>query len=195
MACFARSCWAWAGAISAVTFAAGSIPRAASRVCLAAVPLVVFFSRMRLYMRRWTVISKKAASMLSLLSQGELPGMAGQKRTLGLPGRPLTFPRPWENEEDMTLLFDDTKKLEKAIGEEATRAVLNIVESAKGEAVIGAATKEDLAKVEGTVRADIARVEGQIKNLAMQVKLLIVLTLIAIAMFSPNLAALIKFAK
>lgn len=95
----------------------------------------------------------------------------------------------------MTLLFDDTKKLEKAIGEEATRAVLNIVESAKGEAVIGAATKEDLAKVEGTVRADIARVEGQIKNLAMQVKLLIVLTLIAIAMFSPNLAALIKFAK
>ena len=91
----------------------------------------------------------------------------------------------------MTLLFDDTKKLEKAVGEEATRAILNIVENAKSEAATGTATKADIADV----RTDIAKLDGKIDKLAMQVKLLIVLTLIAIAMFSPNLAGLIKFAK
>lgn len=102
----------------------------------------------------------------------------------------------------MTLLFDDTKRLEKAIGEEATRAVLNIVEASKGEAL----TKGDLAEVAGVIREDIARLEGKMgtrfaeakgrtDKLAMQVKLLIVLALIAIAMFSPNLAALVKLAR
>jgi len=91
----------------------------------------------------------------------------------------------------MTLLFDDTKKLEKAIGEEATRAVLSIVENAKSEAATGTATKADLADV----RTDIAKLDGKIDKLAMQVKLLIVLALIAIAMFSPNLAALVKLSR
>jgi len=40
----------------------------------------------------------------------------------------------------MTLLFDETKTLEKAVGEEATRAILTIVEASKNEA----ATKADL---------------------------------------------------
>jgi len=91
----------------------------------------------------------------------------------------------------MTLLFDDTKTLEKAVGEDATRAILHIVEATKSEAMVGAATKADL----GDVRTDIAKLDGKIDKLAMQVKLLIILALIAIAMFSPNLAALVKMAK
>lgn len=89
------------------------------------------------------------------------------------------------------LLFDETKKLEKAIGEEATRSLLTIVENAKSEAAAGVATKADL---EG-LKTDIAKLDGKIDKLGMQVKLLIVLTLIAIALFSPNLAALVKLAK
>jgi len=91
----------------------------------------------------------------------------------------------------MTLLFDDTKRLEKAIGEEATRAVLNIVEATKGEA----ATKGDMEKLRGESREEFANVRGDIKRLEMQIRLLIILALIAIAMFSPNLAALVKLAK
>ncbi|MFU2207237.1 hypothetical protein [Solidesulfovibrio sp. C21] len=91
----------------------------------------------------------------------------------------------------MTLLFDDTKKLEKALGEEATRAILNIVESSRGEA----ATKADVEKLRGETREDFARVRGDIRRLEMQIRLLILLALVAIAMFSPNLAALLKFAK
>ncbi|HML54296.1 MAG TPA: hypothetical protein PKC79_09390 [Solidesulfovibrio magneticus] len=102
----------------------------------------------------------------------------------------------------MTLLFDDTKALEKAVGEEAARAILHIVEAAKEEAL----TKGDLAEVASVIREDILRLEGKMDTrfaeaqgkadkLAMQVKLLIVLALLAIAMFSPNLAALMKLAK
>ncbi|WP_176637806.1 hypothetical protein [Desulfolutivibrio sulfoxidireducens] len=46
-----------------------------------------------------------------------------------------------------------------------------------------------------SIRADIAKLDGKIDKLAMQVKLLIILALLAIAMFSPNLAALLKIAK
>jgi hypothetical protein len=91
----------------------------------------------------------------------------------------------------MTLLFDDSKKLEKAIGEEATRAVLNIVEAAKGETVTGA----ELEKLRGETLEGFAQVRGDIKRLEMQIRLLIILALVAIAMFSPNLAALLKLAK
>ncbi len=93
----------------------------------------------------------------------------------------------------MTLLFDDTKKLEKAVGEEATKAILNIVENAKGEAATGAATKEDLAKVEGSIRTDIARLDGKIDKLQMQVRLLIALTALAVAFFSPVAEKLVGF--
>ena len=60
----------------------------------------------------------------------------------------------------MTLLFDDTKKLEKAIGEEATRAVLNIVEASRGEAI----TKGDLAEVAKALQGDIILLGGKIET-------------------------------
>lgn len=68
------------------------------------------------------------------------------------------------------------------------------------------ATATDLAQAESAIqsdvntllsliRADIAKLDGKIDKLAMQMKLLIILALVAIAMFSPNLAELVRVAK
>ena len=62
-------------------------------------------------------------------------------------------------------------------------------------AELAKALQGDILRLEGKVEAEAARVNGRIDKLAMQVKLLIVLALVAIAMFSPNLAALLKLAK
>lgn len=95
----------------------------------------------------------------------------------------------------MTLLFDDTKRLEKALGPEAAAPLIDVLNSMDARTLADlraeVATKADLAEV----KIDIAKLDGKIDKLAMQVKLLIVLALVAIAMFSPNLANLIKFAK
>jgi len=65
-----------------------------------------------------------------------------------------------------------------------------------------AALKADMAKLEGALKADmekvrveISDVRGDVKRLDLQIKLLIGLAILAIAMFSPNLAALLKLAK
>ncbi len=106
----------------------------------------------------------------------------------------------------MTLLFDQSKAIEKALGEEAARPIIEAINSVDARTLADlraeVATKADLATLEGTtkaelaaVRTDIARLDGKIDKLALQVKLLIVLALVAIAMFSPNLAALLKLAR
>ncbi|NDY57553.1 hypothetical protein G3N56_12495 [Desulfovibrio sulfodismutans] len=95
----------------------------------------------------------------------------------------------------MTLLFDDTKKLEKTLGEEAARAVIDAINGVDARTLhdlrAEVATKTDLAEV----KIEIAKLDGKIDKLAMQVKLLIILALVAIAMFSPNLAELVRVAK
>jgi len=121
----------------------------------------------------------------------------------------------------MTLLFDDGKKLEKAIGPEAAGVVAAIFErqdakiesqkeTIKKELLAELATKadlatlrgelrEDMARLEGSLREDLARLEGRIDarfaRLEVMVKTLIGLTALAVAFFSPvaeKLLALIK---
>ena len=104
----------------------------------------------------------------------------------------------------MTLLFDDTKKLEKALGPEAAGPVIEVINLAELRTKV--ATKADFyelraefAKLEGALRTDMAKLEGQLDarfaRLENMVKVLIGLTALAVAFFSPvaeKLLALIK---
>ena len=92
------------------------------------------------------------------------------------------------------LLFDQTKALEKALGEEAARVIADAFE--KTDAAIRDqqnAVRNALAS-ELATKADVERIEGRIAKLDLMLKLLIGLAVAAIALFSPNLAALIKLA-
>ncbi len=55
--------------------------------------------------------------------------------------------------------------------------------------------KEEIATLRGETREDSAHIRGDIKRLEMQIRLLLILAVLAIAMFSPNLAALLKLAR
>ncbi len=110
----------------------------------------------------------------------------------------------------MTLLFDDGKKLEKALGPEAAGVIAAVIErqdariesqkeTIKKELLAELATKADIATLRGEFREDMARLEGRIDarfaRLEVMVKTLIGLTALAVAFFSPvaeKLLALIK---
>lgn len=90
------------------------------------------------------------------------------------------------------LLFDQAKTLEKALGEEAARVIADAFE--KSDAAIRDqqnAVRNALA-AELATKADMERIEGRIAKLELMLKLLIGLAVAAIALFSPNLAALIR---
>ncbi|QLA16296.1 hypothetical protein [Desulfolutivibrio sulfoxidireducens] len=55
----------------------------------------------------------------------------------------------------MTLLFDDTKKLEKALGEEAAGVLIGILEKHDEEAKRELATKQDLRELELRLKHDL----------------------------------------
>jgi len=55
----------------------------------------------------------------------------------------------------MTLLFDDTKKLEKALGEEAASVLIGILEKQNEEAKQELATKQDLRELELRLKHDL----------------------------------------
>lgn len=55
----------------------------------------------------------------------------------------------------MTLLFDDSKRLEKALGEEAAGVLINILEKQDGEAKRELATKQDLREMELRLKQDL----------------------------------------
>jgi len=57
----------------------------------------------------------------------------------------------------MTLLFDDTKKLEKALGEEAASVLIGILEKQDEEAKRELATKADLDVKLAQVKAEIIK--------------------------------------
>lgn len=62
----------------------------------------------------------------------------------------------------MVLLFDQTKTLEKSIGEEATRAILDLIESKAQQEL---ATKRDVAEVRleiEKVRAEMAETKASL---------------------------------
>ncbi|MFU2210214.1 hypothetical protein [Solidesulfovibrio sp. C21] len=57
----------------------------------------------------------------------------------------------------MTLLFDDTKKLEKALGEEAAGVLIGILEKQDEAAKRELATKQDLRELELRLVAELAK--------------------------------------
>lgn len=63
------------------------------------------------------------------------------------------------------------------------------IEQLRGE------TKAEIEQLRGETRAEFAVMRGEFKKLDLQIKLLIALAVLAIAMFSPNLAALVRLVK
>ncbi|QAZ67310.1 hypothetical protein [Solidesulfovibrio carbinolicus] len=90
------------------------------------------------------------------------------------------------------LLFDQSKAIERALGEEAAKPVIEAFQAAD-QRVMSAllaevATKADLERFRGEVNTRLARLENM-------VKVLIGLTALAVAFFSPvaeKLLALVK---
>ncbi|MHC1790549.1 hypothetical protein [Solidesulfovibrio sp.] len=62
----------------------------------------------------------------------------------------------------MTLLFDDSKRLEKALGEEAAGVLINILEKQDEEAKRELATKHDLREVELRLLAEMLRMKNDL---------------------------------
>lgn len=93
------------------------------------------------------------------------------------------------------LTFEQTKAIERALGTEAAVPIIEAIQSTDTRVMASllaeVATKADVEKV----RVEIADVRGDVKRLDLQIKLLIALAVLAVAMFSPNLAALLKLAK
>lgn len=63
----------------------------------------------------------------------------------------------------MTLLFDDSKRLEKALGEEAAGVLINILEKQDEEAKRDIATKHDLRETELRLLAEMAKLNADTK--------------------------------
>ena len=61
------------------------------------------------------------------------------------------------------LLFDDGKRLEKAVGEEAAQIIVSILERLSEEQKREAATKGDLRETELRLQKEIEVVRGEIK--------------------------------
>lgn len=62
----------------------------------------------------------------------------------------------------MTLLFDDTKRLEKALGEEAAGVLINILEKQDEQAKRELATKQDLRELELRLLAEMAKMKNDL---------------------------------
>ena len=63
----------------------------------------------------------------------------------------------------MTLLFDDSKRLEKALGEEAAGVLISILEKQDEEAKREIATKHDLRETELRLLAEMAKLNADTK--------------------------------
>lgn len=64
----------------------------------------------------------------------------------------------------MTLLFDDTKKLEKALGEEAAGVLISILEKQDEAAKHELATRADLRETELRLLAEITKLNADTKT-------------------------------
>jgi len=62
----------------------------------------------------------------------------------------------------MTLLFDDTKKLEKALGEEAVGVLIGILEKQEEVSRRDIATKQDLCEAELRLTAEMLRMKNDL---------------------------------
>ena len=63
----------------------------------------------------------------------------------------------------MTLLFDDSKRLEKALGEEAAGVLISILEKQDEDAKREIATKHDLRETELRLLAEMAKLNADTK--------------------------------
>ena len=63
----------------------------------------------------------------------------------------------------MTLLFDDSKRLEKALGEEAAGVLISILEKQDEQAKREIATKHDLRETELRLLAEMAKLNADTK--------------------------------
>uniref|UniRef100_I2Q361 Uncharacterized protein n=1 Tax=Desulfovibrio sp. U5L TaxID=596152 RepID=I2Q361_9BACT len=92
----------------------------------------------------------------------------------------------------MTLLFDQSKAIEKALGEEAAKPVIEAFQTSDQRVMAAllaeVATKADLERLRGDMNARFARLENM-------VKVLIGLTALAVAFFSPVAEKLLTFLK
>ncbi len=92
----------------------------------------------------------------------------------------------------MTLLFDQSKAIEKALGEEAAKPVIEAFQTSD-QRVMSAllaevATKADVERLRGELNARLARLENM-------VKVLIGLAALAVAFFSPVAEKLLGYLK
>ncbi|WP_428563947.1 MAG: hypothetical protein ACP59X_01340 [Solidesulfovibrio sp. DCME] len=62
----------------------------------------------------------------------------------------------------MTLLFDDTKKLERVLGEEAAGVRIGILEKQDEAAKRELATKQDLREIELRLLAELAKMKNDL---------------------------------
>lgn len=62
------------------------------------------------------------------------------------------------------LLFDDSKKLEKALGEEAAAAIVHVFEKMDADNKRELATKADLEALRIATRADLEKMELRLKH-------------------------------
>lgn len=69
----------------------------------------------------------------------------------------------------MALLFDDTKRLEKALGEEAAGVLIGILEKRDEEAKRELATKQDLRELELRLKHDLTVRMGALLTAAVAV--------------------------
>lgn len=92
----------------------------------------------------------------------------------------------------MTLLFDQSKAIERALGEEAAKPVIEAFQSSDAHVMSAllaeVATKADVERLRGELNARLARLENM-------VKVLIGLAALAVAFFSPVAEKLLGFLK
>jgi len=106
----------------------------------------------------------------------------------------------------MTLLFDDTKKLEKALGEEAAASVIEVFNNVDARILAELRTeiatkadffelKADIARFEARLEKRFGEIDARFARLETMVKVLIGLSALAVAFFSPVAEKLIGFVK
>ena len=92
----------------------------------------------------------------------------------------------------MTLLFDQSKAIERALGEEAAKPVIEAFQSSDvrvmSTLLAEVAIKADVERLRGELNARLARLENM-------VKVLIGLAALAVAFFSPVAEKLLGFLK
>ena len=101
------------------------------------------------------------------------------------------------------LLYEQVKAIEKALGPQAAPPIIEVLQDmwnrVKDELFAELATKKDLAELRGEMRMEMEKLRGDFNarmgRMEVMMKVLIGLTVIAIALFSPAVAEIIRLLK